>query len=256
MRVRGVAAEQRALQRGVVAEHHREGVEREDFAGLDQFVGHRVVRAVGVDARLEPCPGVHQLDEGEALGNAADHGRCRGQCDLVLGNAGLHRFHQRAPADGAHVGALADQHMLLGRLDGAKRHGGGRAVDKLDTREMLFQQHLQIEVHLVELDAKALDAGKQVLQRSEIAVAAPVGIGDVVADRPPPGLAAVDRRRHGGHAVAGQDRAVAPPELAIEEAGEIADIVIGGEQAGIDAGLFHARLHGVAAARHLAVGKG
>ena len=137
-----------------------------------------------------------------------------------------------------------------------RRHGGGRAVDKLDTREMLFQQHLQIEVHLVELDAEALDAGKQVLQRGEIAVAAPVGVGDVVADRPPPGLAAVDRGRHGGHAVTIQDRAVAPPELAIEEAGEIADIVIGGEQAGIDAGLVHARLHGVAAARHLAVGKG
>ena len=50
MRVRGVAAEKRALQRCVVAEHHREGVEREDVAGLDNFVGDRVVRAVGVDA--------------------------------------------------------------------------------------------------------------------------------------------------------------------------------------------------------------
>ena len=256
MRVRGVAAEQCAFQRGVVAKYHREGVEREDVAGLDQFVGDRVVRAVGVDARLEPGPGVHQFNEGEALGNAADHGRCRGQRDLVLGNAGLHRLHQRAPADGTHVGALADQNMLLGRFDGAKRHGRSRAVDKLDTGEMLFQQHLQIEVHLVELDAEALDAGQQVLQRGEIAVTAPVGIGDVVADRASPGLAAIDRCRHGGHAVAGQDRAVAPPELAIEEAGEITDIVIGGEQAGIDAGLVHARLHGVAAARHLAVGKG
>ena len=156
MCVRGVAAEQRTLQRGVVAKHHREGVEREDVSGLDKFVGDRVVRAVGVDARLEPGPGVHQLDEGKALGDAADHGRCRGQRDLVLGNAGLHRLHQRAPADGAHVGALADEHMLLGGLDGAKRHGGGRAVDKLDTREMLFQQHLQIEAGLVELDAEDL----------------------------------------------------------------------------------------------------
>ena len=84
--------------------------------------------------------------------------------------------------------------MFLGRLDGSKRHGGGRAVYKLDSREMLFQYHLQIEAGLVELDAEALDAGKQVLQCGEIAVAAPIGIGDVFADRPPLGLAAVDRR--------------------------------------------------------------
>ena len=83
---------------------------------------------------------------------------------------------QRAPADSAHVGAVVDQHMLLGRLDGSKRHGGGRAVDKLDTREMLFQHHLQIVVGLVELDAEALDAGKQVPQCGEIAVAAQIGI--------------------------------------------------------------------------------
>ena len=84
--------------------------------------------------------------------------------------------------------------MLLGRLDGSKRHGGGRAVDKLDTREMLFQDHLQINAGLVALDAEALDAGNQAFQCGKMAVAAPVSIGDVVANRPPSGLAAVDRR--------------------------------------------------------------
>ena len=59
MRVRGVAAEQRALQRGLVVKHHREGVEREDVSGLDKFVGDRIVRAVGVDGWLEPGLGVH-----------------------------------------------------------------------------------------------------------------------------------------------------------------------------------------------------
>ena len=59
---------------------------------------------------------------------------------------------------------------------------------------MPFQQHLQIDSYLVEFDAKALDAGKQVLQRGKIAVAALIGIGDVVAYRPSPGQAAIDRR--------------------------------------------------------------
>ena len=66
----------------------------------------------------------------------------------------------------------------------------------------------------------------------------------------------VGSKRSGGDAVGAQHRAVAAPELAVEEAGEVADVVIGGEQAGIDAGRGHARLHRVAAARHLVVGKG
>ncbi|CAI8186807.1 MAG: Uncharacterised protein [SAR116 cluster bacterium] len=109
-----MAAEQRAFQRGVIAEHHWKGVEREDVAGLDHLVCHRVMRAIGIDARLEPGPSVHQLDKGKAVGNAAHHGRCGCQCDLVFRHAGLYRRHQRPPANSAHIRALADQHMFFG----------------------------------------------------------------------------------------------------------------------------------------------
>ena len=109
-----MAAEQRTFQRGVIAEHHRKGVEREDVAGLDHLVCHRVMRAIGIDARLEPGPSVHQLDKGKAVGNAAHHGRCGCQCDLVFRHAGLYRRHQRPPTNSAHIRALADQHMFFG----------------------------------------------------------------------------------------------------------------------------------------------
>ena len=242
-----MAAEQGTFQRGVIAEHHRKGVEREDVAGLDQLVGDRIMCPVGVDAGLEPGPCVHQLDKGKAFGNAAHHGGCRGQRDFMLGDAGLHRRHQRPPANSAHFGALADQNMLLGRLDGPQRHRDGGTIDQLDPGEMLFKQGLQIEADLVELDAKTLHPAKKLLQRGEIAVTPPVGIGDIVADRAPPGLPAINRRRHGGHAVAVQNRAITASELAIEEARKITDVVIGGEKTGIDAGLVHQRLHRVAA---------
>ena len=255
MRVRGMAAEQRAFQRGIIAEHHRKGVERQDIACLDNLVGHRIVRAVSVDAGLEPGPCIHQFNKRKAVGNAAHHGGCRGKRDLMLWHAGFHRRHQRPPANGTHIGALADQNMFLGALDRPQRHGRCGAIDKFHPGKMHLQHRFQIKIDLVKFDTKPLHITNDLFQRGKIAVTPPVTIGDIVADRPTPGLAAINASRHGGDAVAVQHRAIAPSELAIQKAGEIADIVIGGEQAGINAVGVHACLHGVTAACHFAIRK-
>ena len=46
--------------------------------------------AVGVDAGLEPGPGVHELHEREAGGDLTDHGSGSGQGHLVLGHSSGH----------------------------------------------------------------------------------------------------------------------------------------------------------------------
>ncbi|MNR20878.1 hypothetical protein D3C85_1377480 [compost metagenome] len=76
--------EQGAFQRGVVAGDHREAVEAEDIALVDLARGHRVVRAVGVDAGLEPGPGVHQLAFGEGTRDFTDHRLSGVQSDFVF----------------------------------------------------------------------------------------------------------------------------------------------------------------------------
>ena len=70
--------EEGALERDVVAGDHREAVERLRMSPLSiRRRGDRVVGAVGVEAGLEPGPGVHQL------GVRPGRGRSRAPCVAV-----------------------------------------------------------------------------------------------------------------------------------------------------------------------------
>ena len=74
MHIAGMLAEQRAFQSRVVPENHGERVEAEDITCFDPLVGYRIVRSIGIDARLKPCPGIHQFHGWEGIANLANHG--------------------------------------------------------------------------------------------------------------------------------------------------------------------------------------
>ena len=73
--------------------------------------------------------------------------------DLVLGDAGLHRRRHCCTADIAGARALADQLVLLGRLDRAHPHRGLTHIDKLHAGQRLLELAAEVERDLVELDA-------------------------------------------------------------------------------------------------------
>lgn len=75
--------------------------------------------------------------------------------------------------------------------------------------------------------------------RVEIIVLAPAGVGDVVAEGPAIGLAAVDRGGDRGRPVLVDDEAVFPPEIAVEEIGVVVDVVVRGQQRRVDVALGH-----------------
>ena len=251
-----MVAEQRPLQRGVIAEDHRKGVQRQDLARPHLLVGDGVVGAVGVDARLEPGPGVHQFDEGKGVGDLADHRVGPGDGDLVFGHARPDRARDRPSADVADPRAFADQLVFFGRFDRPHPHRGLGDVHEFHAGQRGFQLTAVIQRDVVELDPQPLDARRQLAHRAIEIVAPPVGIGDVAAETAPPGLAAVDARADGGRGARGDDHAVFPPERAVEPARIIVDAVIGREQRRIDAVLVHPAAHIVLTPLHLGIGKG
>ena len=94
--------------------------------------GDRVVRTIGVDARLEPGPAVHQFGVGVALGDFPHHGVGGGQRHLVLGHAFFQGSHQGCGPDVAHLSTVGNELDLFGALDHAQRHAGRADIDKLD----------------------------------------------------------------------------------------------------------------------------
>ena len=50
--------EKRSFKRSVITRNHRKGVERQDIATFQNAAGDRVMRAIRIDPRLEPDPGV------------------------------------------------------------------------------------------------------------------------------------------------------------------------------------------------------
>ena len=184
------------------------------------------MRAVGVDAGLEPGPCVHQLDKGEGIGDLADHrvGRCDG--DLVFRDACLDGRHAGRAAHVADARTLADQLVFLDRLDRPHPHRRLGDVHEFNAWQRRFQLAAIVQVDVVELDPQALDARRQLPHRAIEVVAPPVGIGDIAAKAAPPGLAAVDARADRGGRAVGDDHAVFPPEIAVKPARIIVDAVI------------------------------
>ena len=174
------------------------------------------------------------------------------QRHLVFGHAHADRLDAGRPTDVGDARHFGDVGDFFGRLHHAPAHGGGRHVDEFGVRKGLAKLAAQIEAHMVELDADAPGVADEALDGGEVIVFRPVGIGDVVAGGAPPWLATVDGRRHRGRGIGGHHEAVLAPELAVEEVGQVADRVIGGEQAGIDPALGHDLADAVLAAAHFA----
>ena len=226
--------EQRAFERGVVAGHHREAVEHHDVAALDPPRGDGVVRAVAVGAGLEPGPCVHELDMRLAAGDLAHHGLRRPERDLVLRDADGDGLHGRRPADVRDAGAFRDPGDLLRGLHHAHGHGGLAGIDQLRGRQRALQLAKVLDGQMVELDADPPTVRDERLHGGEIVVPVPVGIDEIVPEGPASRLAAVHIRRDRRLAVLRHDEAEGAAEGAIEEIAEIGDVVIGGEQAGVD----------------------
>src|SRR6478735_7743081 len=119
----GFAVEQGALQCGVVAGGHGEAVQGQDVVFLDLPRGGPVVGAVGVDAGLEPYPGVTDFRIREGPGDLVDHGFGADQGDFVLGDAGCDGVADGFAAQVADAGAVLDDLDLFGRLDHPLAHG-------------------------------------------------------------------------------------------------------------------------------------
>ncbi|MDT4846894.1 hypothetical protein FQZ97_809370 [compost metagenome] len=233
--VGAVVEEQRALQRGVVAGDHREAVQAEDVALVHLARGHRVVRAVGVDAGLEPGPGVHQLDVGEGPGDLADHRLGGVQRDFVFRHLVMQRLDDGRPADIGDACAVADDRVFLGGLDHAHAHARRGDVDQLGVGVARGQLVAVLQVQVVELDADTPGLRQRLLDGDEVVVALPVGVDDVVrAHGAAPRLAAVDVGADGHRVFLGHHQGVGAAEGAVEEVGVVVDVVVGGEDRGVD----------------------
>ena len=255
MRIAREIAKQGPFQGCIVAEDHRETVQAQDIAGLDLAVGDRVVRAVGVDAGLEPGPGIHQFDEGEGGRDLPDHGvgRCHG--DLMLRHAGGHGVGTGRTTDIANPGPFTDQRVLFRRFHCPQPHCRLTDIDQFDIRHLFRQLPLKVQTDMIELDTKPADPRCQAAHRLEEVVLAPVGVGQIVTEGAPPGLPTVnpggDRRR----LVVVHDMAVFASELAIQPARIVGDVVIGGKKAGFDPEFRHLSTQTVQAALHFRFGK-
>src|SRR4051794_6580972 len=154
MRVRGMLAEQRSLKGRVIAEDHRKTVEAQDVARLNLPICDRIMCSVGVDARLEPGPAIHQLDEGEFFANLADHCVCRGERHLIFGNASRDGVVNRLAAQVADPSAFLYEGDLLGRFSGPHPHCRLSYVDRLDARQRLLELASMVEADMIEFDAE------------------------------------------------------------------------------------------------------
>ncbi|MNE19962.1 hypothetical protein D3C80_1130630 [compost metagenome] len=225
--IRAMVEEQGALQRGVVASDHRETVEAKDFTLADATAGHRVVRAIGVEPGLEPGPGVHQLRIGEAPGNFTDHRLGGMQRHFILRHLLAQRLHHRRTANVGHLRTVADQRLLLSRLDHAHAHARRANVQQLGFGVAGGQLGVVLQVEVVVFDADARGQRQRLLDGNEVVVALPVGVDDVVsADRAPPGLPAIDIGADRDDFVLGDHQRIRAAERAVEEVAVVVDVVI------------------------------
>ena len=253
---RGLLAKERALERSVVAGDHREAVEAQDVAALDAPRSDGIVGAIGVDARLEPRPGIHQLGVREGPRDLAHHGAGRVQRHFVLRHAHRDRLDACRPAHVGDARPLLDQGDFLLRFHHAHAHRGLRDVDKLRARQRGLQFLHVLQVDVVKLDADRAAVLDELLHGAEVVVAPPIGVDKIVAEGPPPGLAGVDVGGDRGGALLADDEAVGPPERAEEEITVVVDVVIGGEEHVVDTALGHVLAQLGEARLHLLLGEG
>ena len=208
--------------------------------------------SIGVDARLEPRPGVHELHELEAGRDLAHHGLSGRKRHLVLRNASGDGIYAGLGSQIADTGTVADEVVFLGGLDGPHPHRGRADVHKLNAGQRRLQCPELVHRQVVELHAEAVHAPGEVPNGHVVVVPTPVRVDDVVAVGAAPGLAAVYARRDGGGLVGVYDHAVLASEEAVDPTRVVADVLVGGQEAGVDALGCHVRPEGVLASVHLA----
>ena len=145
---------------------------------------------------------------------------------------------------------------LLARLQHPEPHRGGGDVDELQPRKLGAEQLHRLHRDVVELDPEPAHAAGEGADGVEPVVLAPVGVGEVAPEGAPRRLAAVDPGRDRGRGVVGDEKAVAAAEGAVEEVGVVVDVVVRGEERGVDARPRHHPADRVEPALHLGGGEG
>ena len=113
------------------------------------------MRAVGVDAGLEPGPGVHQFGVREGTGDFAHHGLSGVQGHFVFRNLITQGFDDGSTTDVRYPGTLTDDRVFLGGLDHTHTHAGGGYVHQFGLRIAAGEFVAIEQVQMVELNADA-----------------------------------------------------------------------------------------------------
>ncbi len=235
----GFAEKQRTLQRRVVARQHGKAVETEDIPVAQAPAGDRVVGSVGVEAGLEPGPGIHQLGIGKAARDLAHHGLGRVQGDLVLADPFGDGFDAgRAPEIGD-PRALADSGVLFRRFDHPLTHRRLGRVDELGSRQQCGQLGKGFDRHMIQLDTEPPAIRHQLGNRVKVVIPLPIRVNQAVAAAPPPGLSTIDIGGDQSQLVLRHHQAIAAPEGAVEEIREVIDVVVRSEENPVDAARGH-----------------
>ena len=97
------------------------------------------MRTIGVDAGLEPHPGVAVFGVGEPLGDFKLHRVAACHCDVDLARADLDRITDRIAAHVSNLSGLTDQRNLCRRLVHPLAHGRLEQVDHHHRLKEIFQ---------------------------------------------------------------------------------------------------------------------
>jgi hypothetical protein len=234
-----LADEQGAFEGGVIARDHGKAVERQDIAALQFAVGDGVMGAIGVEAGLEPDPGIAVFGIGKMLGDFAFHRVTPGDGNLKLGHAFAYGVAYGIAAYIGDVGPVLDKGDFSGGFQHALVHGGRgdvhAALGLQEGVEFLGTVHGKVVGLTPHSLARAGDRGHGA---PEI-VTGPVGVGDVVFDAAAPGLACVNAGADGDALGGGDDAGIGTAKGAVEEAGVISDVMHGGEDDRIELVEFH-----------------
>ena len=174
----------------------------------------------------------------------------------MLRHALARRLDTGGAADIGDPRALLDECDFLVRLDHALAHRALGDIDHARARQSVLQLLLDLQRHVIELDAQGDAVGQQTLCGAEKIVPLPVGVDQVVTPGPAPGLAAVDVGGDRCRVALRHHQPIEAAEGAVEEIREVIDVVVGGEEGRIHSLRRHHGAQRGQAALHLGVGEG
>src|SRR5699024_6474182 len=210
-----------ALQCGVVTRGHRETVHGQQIATLPFTGGGPDVYAVGVNARLEPYPGVTDLLIGEGLGNLMDHGFLADERHFVFGDAFTNSGVDGFATDVTDTGTVFDDFDFFLGLDHALTHSGLRNVNEFRIGESICKGCALHSGHGVVFNTKAFGfdalAVQRFLETVVEVVAAPIGVDDIVAVAGAPWHTGVNIGGYGNRFFLSHDQRVLTSEVREQE---------------------------------------